>query len=97
MAEPIITAAAEADYLEGFLWYVERSAGVAERFEAEFARALAEIGASPHRFAGCGDNRHRRFLLRRYPYQVVYRVEVDRPVIIAVAHAKRKPLYWRDR
>lgn len=97
MADPIITAAAEADYLEAILWHVERSRRAAEGFEAEFARALADISASPHRFASCGDNRHRRFLLRRYPYQVVYRVEEEQPVIIAIAHAKRKPRYWRER
>jgi hypothetical protein len=35
--------------------------------------------------------------MRRYPYQVVYRIEGDKIVVIATAHAKRKPRYWKDR
>jgi plasmid stabilization system protein ParE len=96
MAEPIVTAAAERDYLESLIWYGKRSQRAAEGFEAEFENALTQIAAAPLRFARC-DQRHRRFLMRRYPYQVVYRSEGDDIVVIAVAHAKRKPLYWKNR
>ncbi len=77
MAEPIVSAAAEADYFEALVWYGKRSQRAAEGFEAQFENALAQIAAAPMRFALC-DERHRRFLLRRYPYQVVYRIEGDR-------------------
>ena len=39
----------------------------------------------------------RRFLVRRFPYTVIYRAEPARVLILAVAHARRKPGYWRDR
>jgi plasmid stabilization system protein ParE len=45
----------------------------AERFEAEFARALEAIGANPERYSTCGDERHRFYLLKRYPFQLIYR------------------------
>ncbi len=96
MAEPIVTAAAEADYLEALLWYGKRSQRAADNFESQFDEALAQIASAPLRFAHC-DPRHRRFLMRRYPYQVVYRLEGDHVVVIAVAHAKRKPQYWKQR
>lgn len=32
-----------------------------------------------------------------FPYRVVYFVEGDLLKIVAVAHAKRRPGYWRDR
>ena len=96
MDEAIVTSAAEADYLEALLWYGERSQRAAAGFEAEFENALAQIAAAPLRFALC-DHRHRRFLMRRYPYQVVYRSEGGSIVIVAVAHAKRKPTYWVQR
>ena len=32
-----------------------------------------------------------------FPYRVVYFVEGDLLTIVAVAHAKRRPGYWRDR
>jgi hypothetical protein len=33
----------------------------------------------------------------RFPYQIVYRRRPDEIVIVAVAHVKRKPGYWKDR
>ena len=30
-------------------------------------------------------------------YQVVYAVYADHVLVVAVAHNKRKPLYWLDR
>ena len=39
----------------------------------------------------------RRILLRKYPYQLVYRVAGEEIRIYAVAHLKRKPRYWQNR
>ena len=96
MAEILVTAAAEADYLDALLWYAGRSQRAAEGFEAAFEQALQLITDSPYRFAMC-NGRHRRFLMRRYPYQVVYRIEEDQPIVIATAHTKRKPRFWKER
>jgi len=38
-----------------------------------------------------------RGVLRRFPYFLVYRVEPERVVIVAVAHAHQRPGYWKDR
>jgi plasmid stabilization system protein ParE len=96
MAEVIVTAAAEAEYLESLRWYAERSQRAAQGFEAAFDQALRSIASEPGRFARC-DSRHRALLMRRYPFQIVYREEGDRIVINAVAHAKRRPRYWSGR
>ena len=39
----------------------------------------------------------RRLFVRRFPYAVVYAAEADRIFIIAVAHFRRRPGYWRGR
>lgn len=39
----------------------------------------------------------RRNLLRRFPFSVAYRVELQRMLIVAVAHARRRPGYWKPR
>ncbi len=39
----------------------------------------------------------RRVSVRRFPYQVVYLVEPDGVVVIAVAHDRRSPAYWAAR
>jgi hypothetical protein len=41
------------------------------------------------------DLRHRRFPLRKFPFGLIYRVDVLR--IVAVAHRRQRPGYWRER
>ncbi len=96
MSEPRVISAAEWDYTEALCWYAERSHRAAEGFNAEFDKALKIIGTDPGRFPRC-DDRHRFYLMDRYPYQIIYRTEPDEVVVIAVAHAKRKPKYWIGR
>jgi hypothetical protein len=33
----------------------------------------------------------------RYPNQIIYREADDEIVVVAVAHAKQKPDYWKNR
>ncbi len=39
----------------------------------------------------------RRMAARRFPYAVIYRVSREGVEILAVAHQRRGPGYWRDR
>ena len=39
----------------------------------------------------------RRAVVRRHPYLIVYAILPDQLVVIAVAHTRRKPGYWRTR
>jgi toxin ParE1/3/4 len=39
----------------------------------------------------------RRYVMKRYPFVIVYRELADEIRVIAVAAAKRQPGYWRDR
>jgi plasmid stabilization system protein ParE len=39
----------------------------------------------------------RRILLHRFPFFIVYRFRQARIEIVAVAHARRRPGYWRER
>lgn len=39
----------------------------------------------------------RRCLTNRFPYGIVYQVKMDEVRIIAVAHHKQKPGYWKSR
>ncbi len=77
-------------------WYVERSLNAAERFQDEVDYAVDAITQAPDTWP-CYLHGTQRFLLRRFPYQLVYRVERDRILVVAVAHLKRRPGYWRKR
>ena len=37
------------------------------------------------------------FALHRFPFSVVYRVERDRVLFVAVVHAHWRPGYWKSR
>jgi plasmid stabilization system protein ParE len=39
----------------------------------------------------------RRLVLKSVPYYLVYRIGLDEIVIVAVAHFKQRPGYWRGR
>ncbi|MEZ5941223.1 MAG: type II toxin-antitoxin system RelE/ParE family toxin [Planctomycetaceae bacterium] len=77
-------------------WYAERSASAARDFLVAVDLALASIADNPVRFPRV-DDRHRTCGVMKFPYQVVYRHDAERVVIVAVAHAKRRPGFWQDR
>lgn len=77
-------------------WYRERSPRTAEAFARETERAVQLIAADPriwpHFEAGT-----RRYVLRKFPYSIIYREQEDRIEIVAMAHHKRQPRYWQGR
>ena len=88
---------ASAEYDSAFDWYLERSSDAALNFDAEVNRAVAQIADAPKRWAS-GAHFTRRFLLRRFPFVLIYRERASGNIqILAVAHTGRRPGYWKDR
>lgn len=78
-------------------WYAERSVQARDDFLQELRRAFEQIAEAPERWPS-----HlfatRRFVLHRFPFDVVYRLVGDEvPQVLAIAHHKRRPGYWRRR
>jgi len=88
--------AAASEFKAAFRWYFERNSTVAEEFADELIRAVQHVLEGPRRWpahiAGT-----RKFVMRRFPFVIVYREGVSAIQILAVAHAKRKPGYWLGR
>ena len=87
---------AEEELNEAAAYYAQARPGLGEAFLAEAQRAVSALAASP--LAGtavAGDVRW--WLLARFPYSVLYRVRADHIRVLAIAHQKRRPLYWRGR
>lgn len=96
MAEVRVHPEAQGEYDRAFAWYFGQSPQAADRFEAEAERILNQILAAPSMFP-LYDDGHRFASLHRFPYILVYRVFEDDVHVIAVAHKRRRPGYWRDR
>lgn len=88
--------AARRELREALDWYQERSALAATAFAYEVAAAIEQIAEAPAR-RPLREHGTRRLILPRFPLSIVYRAGPSEVVIIAVAHHKRRPAYWRDR
>lgn len=87
---------AESEVKKFYIWYKERNPTIAKAFLAEIDKALAHIKDNPESWPRYYANTQ-RYLLKRFPFSIVYRNVNERIDIIAVAHAKRKPVYWVKR
>ena len=75
-------------------WYAARSGPAAVRFEEEIVQAIDILTEEAETFALYeGDTR--RILLPTFPYALVFEVISDVVFVIAVAHLKRSPDYWK--
>jgi plasmid stabilization system protein ParE len=88
--------AARRELLHAADWYLERSPTAAAGFEEEIAHAIERITEAPERYAITRTDR-RRFVLLKYPFNIVYRIREDHIEIVAVAHNSRRPGYWLGR
>jgi plasmid stabilization system protein ParE len=77
-------------------WYRQRNPEASVRFLAAVYDALETIAERPQRWPQYVHGT-RRFVLHRFPFSIVYLDEPAEVSILAIAHSKRKPGYWKDR
>lgn len=82
--------------VEAKKWYARRSEVASINFQVELDRAAEEVRANPLRWEKYKFGT-RRFIFSKFPYLLVYRVVESRIDVLAIAHGRRKPGYWRSR
>ncbi|MEI7694433.1 MAG: type II toxin-antitoxin system RelE/ParE family toxin [Chlorobium sp.] len=87
---------ADAEVTEAAQYYEIRQIGLGSDLLAEVERGLNQILMNTEATPKIG-KRLRRKSLWRFPYNLVYTVYPDRIQILACAHQKRRPYYWRKR
>ena len=86
-----------AELREAARYYGARLPQLGEDFVAEVRRVTALVALRPDVGAPMARGR-RRWPCERFPYAVVYRVAPDGSIrVLAVAHHRRRPGYWRLR
>ena len=89
---------AAAELAAAVRWYEQRRAGLgADFFDAvastiELIQSHPEIGAERQ-----GRPASRQFNVKRFPYNLAYRVRENDLYIVAIAHSSRRPDYWITR
>lgn len=90
--------------LLGAITDLDEALGHYGRIHATLAQSLAdEVSAAKRRIAQQPDawqalgSGLRRCVLRRFPYAIIYRASPAEIVIVAYAHQRRRPGYWRSR
>lgn len=87
---------AEKDFREAARFYENEAPGVGIEFVVELHKVVAAILDNPLA-AQAVRKSIRKKVLPRFPFNVLYSVENEFIVIVAVAHQKRRPTYWRRR
>ena len=93
-----ISEPASAELTEAIRWYEDRRPGWGARLFAAVTGTMARIESHPEIGSPrLGQPAARQLKVRGFPYLVAYRIRPDDVYVVAVAHAKRRPGYWRHR
>ena len=87
---------ADHEVADAVRWYKEQSEDLSPSFLDELDRVVRLVRTYPL-LATQIEPDIRRFLFARFPYSLVYGIDQDTIVVIAVAHQHREPRYWADR
>ena len=87
---------AEAEFAAAALFYESRIVGLGRSFSAEVERIVSLIREYPD--AGAPVRLPvRKTLVDRFPYAIVYRRDRESILVLAIAHQRQRPGYWRRR
>ena len=87
---------AEEEMTEAAIFYEDQAHGLGSEFLDDVQSSIDRLRDNPmigHALTG----ELRRSLLSRFPYSLIYVIKPDDLLIIAVAHQRRRPGYWRER
>jgi toxin ParE1/3/4 len=87
---------AEAEFAAAASFYEARTEGLGASFIDAVEHAISLVRQYPEMGSPLEGSR-RRMLVSGFPYGVVYRHDADVIVILALAHLRQRPAYWRAR
>ncbi len=87
---------AEQEFIEAAAYYERQVMGLGERFGGEVRQVIERLLEYPELGSPINEDL-RRLVLPRFPYVLIYSVTSDLLRVVAVAHAHRRPGYWRTR
>ena len=93
---PVVLPDAEDDLRGAYRWYFDRSPLAADAFRAEALQAIDGLAQTADRWSKDSEGIH-SYHLRHFPYTVFYEIDGSKAIVLAVAHQRRRPGFWRAR
>jgi plasmid stabilization system protein ParE len=87
---------AREEFRSSMRWYRIQNPLVSSEFRLAVSGGVRLIAQAPQRWPKYSHGT-RRFVVQRFPFSLVYLDDPDLVTIVAIAHSKRKPGYWKDR
>jgi plasmid stabilization system protein ParE len=87
---------ADEEFREAARYYENGASGVGLAFITEVHRVISVVISHPRSAKKVRGNIRSKVLIH-FPYSLFYSIESDLILIVAVAHHKRRPTYWRCR
>lgn len=87
---------ARLEYLEAIAFFNQREPRFGSKFTIEVEQAIERILEAPDRWFLLEED-VRRCLTHLFSYGILYTIESNHILIVAVMHCSRKPGYWKDR
>jgi hypothetical protein len=87
---------ARQEFDEAFEYYEACRRGLGEEFRGAVREQVQKIAAYPDAWILIRTG-IRKCPGSRFPYDVIYQKFGDGILVLALAHRKRRPLYWQDR
>jgi plasmid stabilization system protein ParE len=95
---PIRTAKPASEELTAAVqWYERQRPGLGGELFDAILGTIDRISETPEAGSSFRTLEARRMLVAGFPYQVVYRISADEIRILAFAHLRRRPGFWRHR
>ncbi|MDG2989762.1 type II toxin-antitoxin system RelE/ParE family toxin [Candidatus Synechococcus calcipolaris G9] len=96
--KPVILHSEAIEELDaGVAYYEDQKAGLGLDFLVEVEQALGRIQQNPNLGAVYKVTGLSRYVIQRFPFLVFYAELEDCIWVIAIAHGRRRPDYWRER
>jgi plasmid stabilization system protein ParE len=92
----IITTVAEEHILSACNYYETQQIGLSARFLAELKAVYKKISANPQLYSYISSNpsdRYRDVKLHKFPVVVIYEINENDVIVVAVFNTDRKPIY----
>lgn len=77
-------------------YYESCSTGLGKQFAQEIQKSLCYITQYPHAWTLVRKD-IRRYIINRFPYAILYYIDQDKIVVVAVMNSRQQPDYWISR